>query len=301
MSDSASRSRAFGVLLLGACAIGFGPILVRLTETGPAAAAFWRFLLALPLLLLLGRLAERSGPGLPNRALLLAGLFIATDLAFWHYGIKFTSVANATVLSNLTPIFVTAFAWLMFKERPRGAFLAGLVLAVGGAATMALAGDPTRLQPGANPLLGDALSVITAVWYTAYFLTVAQARRTRSAVQVMTWSTLAGIPLLLVYALVLGEDLLPATSAGWAACMGLGVMHVAGQGSIAWALGRLPAAVTGVVVLVQPVVAGALGWMLFGEALTLIQIAGAAAALAGVAVAQFSSARTPPKEAVAPA
>lgn len=301
MPEPVARSRALAVLLLGACAIGFGPILVRLTETGPAAAALWRFLLAAPLLLAIGRVAERDGPGRPSSGLILAGVFIATDLSFWHYGIKYTSVANATVLSNLTPIFVTAFAWLMFRERPRAVFLAGLTLAVGGAATMAFTGDPSRLQPGAQPLLGDLLSTITALWYTAYFLTVARARRTRSALQVMTWSTLVGIPLLLVYALVLGEDLTPATLAGWGACLGLGVMHVAGQGSIAWALGRLPTAVTGVVVLIQPVVAGALGWLLFGEALTAMQIAGAAAALAGVAVAQAASTKPSTSPAPAPA
>jgi drug/metabolite transporter (DMT)-like permease len=117
-------TRALAVLLFGACAIGFAPILVRLSDTGPAAAAFWRFAFAAPLLLLLGRVAECSGFGRPAPAALWAGVFIATDLAFWHYGIALTSVANATVLSNLTPIVVTAVAWLLYRERPRPLFLA---------------------------------------------------------------------------------------------------------------------------------------------------------------------------------
>jgi drug/metabolite transporter (DMT)-like permease len=288
--------RALGVLLLGACVIGFGPILVRLAETGPAAAAFWRFVFAAPLLLVLSRVAGGGdGPGRPFPAALLAGAFLATDLSFWHYGIQLTSVANATVLSNLTPIFVTAVAWAVFKERPRPLFLLGLALAVGGAAAMALFGEGAARQPGANPPLGDLFSTITAVWYAAYFLAVAQARKSRSALQVMTWSTLAGLPLLLLYAVVLGEDLTPATWVGWAACLGLGLMHVTGQGAVAWALGRLPTALTAVVVLIQPVVAAALGWALFGEALAPLQMLGGAAALAGVAVAQAAGARPAPQ------
>jgi drug/metabolite transporter (DMT)-like permease len=289
-----AQTRALAVLLFGACAIGFAPILVRLTETGPAAAAFWRFAFAVPLILLLGRVTERTGPGLPSRAALLAGLFIATDLAFWHYGIKLTSVANATVLSNLTPIIVTAVAWFAFKERPRRTFLAGLALAVGGAVAMAVFGEGAARQPGANPPLGDLFSAITAIWYAAYFLAVAQARRSMSTVRVMTWSTLAGLPFLLAYSLILRESIFPAALAGWAACLGLGVMHVTGQGAIAWALGRLPTAVTAVVVLIQPVIAAALGWVLFGEALAPLQMLGGAAALAGVAVAQMSRRRPSP-------
>ena len=73
------------------------------------------------------------------------------------------------------------------------------------------------------------------------------------------------------------------------ACVGLGLMHVAGQGSIAWALGRLPAATASVVVLVQPVVAAILGWMLFAEALGPVQALGAGIALAGVVLAQMAS------------
>jgi uncharacterized membrane protein len=49
---------------------------------------------------------------------LWAGVFFALDLGFWHYGIHYTSVTNATVLSNLTPVVVTTFAWIFLKQRP---------------------------------------------------------------------------------------------------------------------------------------------------------------------------------------
>ncbi len=105
----------------------------------------------------------------------------------------------------------------------------------------------------------------------------------------MYWSSVVGMPLMLVAALLLREQILPTGPSGWAACVGLGLMHVAGQGSIAWAMGRLPTATASVVVLVQPVVAAWLGWVLFAEALGPLQGAGAAVALGGVVLAQWAS------------
>lgn len=285
---SASDRRALLVLLAGACVIGTGPVLVRFATgagVGPSAVGFWRVTLALPLLWAAARSGGRGGAGAPSRAMLWAGAAFAGDLAFWHYALHFTSVANATVLSNLTPVFVTAAGWLLFRERPRGLFLLGLTAAMAGAAGMALA-RRAGAHGGVDPPLGDLLSVLTAGWYSAYFLSVRAARRAAGAAQVMVWSSLAAAPCLLLAALALREPLVPASAAGWLPLAGLALMHVGGQGAIAWALGRLPTALTSVVVLVQPVVAAGLGWLAFGEAVSPLQGLAAAAALGGVAFAQ---------------
>jgi drug/metabolite transporter (DMT)-like permease len=280
------RGKALLVLLTGACVIGVGPIFVRLAEAGPSASAFWRLVFALPLL---AALAQRSGEGVgpPTRIGIMAGAAFALDLAFWHYGIAYTSVAKSTILSNLTPVVVTAFAWVFLRQRPRALFLAAVALAVAGASLMALTkggGAPVRNAP-----LGDALSITTALWYALYFLTVSEARKTQSTTRLMFWATLTGAPLLLLAALGLHEQILPVTAVGWAACIGLGAMHVVGQGSIAWALGRLPAEVASVVVLVQPVVAAVLGWLVFNELFGTWQAVGGAVALSGVVLAQWAA------------
>jgi drug/metabolite transporter (DMT)-like permease len=289
------RGAALAVLVFGACVIGTAPILVRLAEAGPAAAGFWRLLLALPLLALMAQRTD-GGVGAAPKAALLAGVAFALDLGFWHYSIEMTSVANATVLCNLSPVVVTALAWIFLKQKVGPRFIAALALAVGGAALIAFGRPPGA--PGSNPPLGDALALSTALWYALYFVAVSAARRNAGATRIMFWSTLTGIPLLLAAALAMGESILPASAAGWAACAALGVMHIVGQGSIAWALGRLPAATASVVVVIQPVVAALLGWLLFYEALGPLQAAGAAAALAGVVLAQIASR---PKPAVAAA
>ncbi|HEX7761283.1 MAG TPA: DMT family transporter [Caulobacteraceae bacterium] len=286
-----SQRLALAALVFGALAIGAAPIFVRLSQTGPAATGFWRLTFALPILVALslrreqGPLGERS-LGRPGAANLAAGLMFALDLACWHYGIRFTSVANATVLPNLTPVLVTLGAWVLFRERPRGAFLIGLSVAMGGAVLMALANAGAGAV-GTRPHLGDALSVSTAFWYALYFVAVRRARDSQSATRVMTWSSLAGAPILLVVALALGERILPASLAGWAPLAALGLVHVLGQGAIAWALGRLPTATASLVVLVQPVAAALLAYGVFGEAMTPLQTLGGALALAGVAFAQW--------------
>lgn len=280
------HAKALAVLVAGAAIIGLAPILVRLADAGPAAIGFWRVTFAMPLLALIAMRTD-GGVGRPSKFALLAGMAFACDLGFWHYSIHYTSVANATVLTNLTPVVVTAAAWIFLKQRPAKLFVAAVGLAVAGAWLMAVGRG--EHAAGANPPLGDALALTTAVWYALYFLAISAARRNVGATRVMFWSGVASAPLLLAAALVLGEDIFPITKGGWAALVALGVMHVAGQGSIAWALGRLPAATASVVVLVQPVVAAVLGWLLFAEALGPLQALGGAIALGGVVLAQTAS------------
>ena len=275
------------VLVCSAVVLSLAPILVRLTETGPAAAGLWRFIFALPLLFLLTHRPGGEGVGRPSKWMALAGLFFFLDLSFWHYGIVMTSVANATVLCNLTPVVVTLFAWIVLKERPRAVFLLALAFAMIGAFAMAAGADGGQ---GTDPLLGDLFSLSVALWYAGYFLAVKAARNTAGAARVMLWSTAIPIPLMLAACLALGESVIPATAAGWAACVGLGVMHVAGQGGVAWALGRVSAAMTAVVILIQPVVAAILGWLVFGETMTAVQMVGGAVVLAAVVMAQWSAA-----------
>ena len=118
-----TQSLALASLFAGACAIGTSAVLVKLCDVGPVSSAFWRVALAIPVLALWARMADGGAAGgdpRTNRTLLfLCGLFFAGDLAFWHWSIVLTSVANATLLANCAPIFVTLAAWLFFRRTPR--------------------------------------------------------------------------------------------------------------------------------------------------------------------------------------
>lgn len=308
MTDQTARPETSltGVLALAAaaCVIGFAAIFVKLSELGPQAIAFWRLAFAIPVLgvwLLIeqrrSRAAIASGkpvmPASPRRwrILVLAGVFFTGDLAFWHAGIKITTAANATLLANLTPILVALAAWALFKERITLRFVIAAAVALGGAVLLSAAN--VRFAP--ERLTGDILSALTAFWYAAYLLAVRAARvQGAGTAAVMFWSTLTAAPLSLAIALLAGERLLPETLAGWAPLIALGVVvHALGQGGIAFGLGRTPAALASLIILVQPVVAAAAGWVLFGEAFVTLQWFGAGLVLAGIYIAQRTGPRLP--------
>lgn len=289
--DSSRAAVLAGTLavLAGACVIGFAAILVKASELGPQATAFWRLALALPALgiwLALHRHGKNTPPGRPDlRLIALAGVFFAMDLAFWHVGINITTAANATLLANLTPILVALFSWLIFREAVTRGFILVCAVMLSGAALLSagnLAINPDRL-------IGDIFCVITAFWYAAYILAVRKARDGASAPRVMFLSTLVAAPIALLVTLAFGEPLLPESWQGWIPLVLLGVVvHAAGQGAIIFGLGRIPAPLAALLLLVQPIVAAAAGWILFDEVLSPIQLLGAAIILAGLYAAQRS-------------
>ena len=288
---SATARLALVALLSGAVGIAFAPIFVRLSELGPSATAFYRLLFALPVLWAWMLWSERRGAARPATRhdywhLLLAGLFFAGDLAFWHWSIRFTTVANATLLANFAPIFVTIAGYVLFRERVSRTFLAGMGLALAGACV--LMGRSVTLSP--THLFGDALGLITAMFYAAYIVSVGRLRARFSAATVMAWSGVVTCAALLPIALASGESLVAQTATGWAVLAGLAlVSHAGGQSLIAVALAHLPAAFSSVSLLLQPAIAAVLAWVLLGEALGPWQLLGALVILVGIATARRGS------------
>jgi len=279
---------AVPALFLGATFIALSPIFVRLSDVGPTASAFWRVALAVPLLWPLV-LASRRGHDAPPdwKWLLLAGAAFAGDLAFWHGSIRFTSVANATLLANLAAPFVTAALWIFWRQRPSATFSLGLATALLGVAMLV----STSLAFSPTALVGDAFGVITALFYAAYILSVKEVRdRGTATVYVMAMtSTLTALALLPV-ALISGETLLPADAHGWLVLVGLAwISHCAGQGLIAYSLAHLPAAFSSVSLLFQPVMAAIFAWLLLSEPLVPLQVAGGLVVLAGIYLARRGS------------
>jgi len=281
---------AFLCLLAGGCAIAFAPILVRLSETVPVASAFWRTALAAPLLWL-GALRVRGAARADERAhvgaLVAAGLFFAGDLGVWHWSIVWTSVANSTLLANLAPIFVTLAGWLLWRRRVTGVFLVGMVVAIAG--MFVLVGP--NFSVGGKRLMGDALGALTAVFYAGYMLAIKVARDDGAAtVRLMAWSTSITAIALLPVALLSPQPFMPASAQGWLVVVGLAlVTQILGQGLIAYAFAHLPASLSSVSLLIQPVVAAFVAWRLFGEAVGAQQFIGGAVVLAGIWLARRGS------------
>lgn len=280
-------------LLGGAVGIAFAPIFVRLSQVGPSATAFWRLTLALPALWLGAALQRgdaaptaRPASGRDYRLLLAAGVFFAGDLGFWHWSIRFTSVANATLLVNFMPIFVTLGSWLFFNQRVGVKFILSMLVALAG--TVLIVGVSFRLS--LQHLTGDGLGLVAAVFYAGYILVVKVLRRDFSTPTVMAWSSLVACLVLLPVTVAMGEKLTPVDIWGWLVLLGLAlVSHIGGQGLIAFALAHLPASFSSVTLLVQPVMAAVFAWLILAEGLEPLQVAGGVLVLAGIFFARRES------------
>jgi drug/metabolite transporter (DMT)-like permease len=278
---------AFVCLLAGGCAIAFAPIFVRLSDAGPVASAFWRTAIAAPILWAWALRTDPKPVPMSIGPLAGAGLFFACDLGVWHWSITYTSVANSTLLANLAPIFVTLAGWLLYRNSVTRTFLVGMAAAIAG--MFILVGPNFAI--GGTRLAGDALGALTAVFYAGYMLSIKSARDAgASTARLMAWSTTITAIALLPVALVSPQPMLPQAAQGWLILVGLAlVTQVLGQGLIAYAFAHLPASLSSVSLLIQPVMAALFAWALFGEAIGLAQFVGGAVVLAGIWLARRGS------------
>lgn len=286
-----SRRRALVALLAGAFFIGCSPIFVRLSEVGPISTAFWRLSLALlPLLVLSGRQLGQPGTALPRHPLehlIVAGpgLALAVELMTWHLSLRMTTVANSTLFANLAPVFVALGGWLFLRQKVSRTFILALAVSLAGAIILkgGLAFD------GAGDAAGDALAVLTAALYAVYIMLIGWVRQRYATAVIMIWGSVAASLFTLPVALYLEPALLPTTLFGWAVVFGLAwISQAGGQSLITFALAWLPVAFSSLTLLIQPVVAAALAWVLLGEALTPMQMIGGLVVLAGIFLARKS-------------
>ena len=298
-SASTLRTERIAILavFVGAVVIAFAPILVRLSEIGPSGTGFHRFLLAIPLYWAIAATLPRSeapeGTEKPRsvRDFLLigmAGVYLAADVAVWHYSIKMTTVANSTLLANVAPVFVVLGGWLLFRTRVTGTYLIGLAAAMTGVFILSQA----SLSLSEDRFIGDLLGVLTAVFYAAYQMAVERLRKRFSTLTIMKFAIPASALVMLPVALASGDELFPVTLAGWGFLIALAAgPQVFGQGLIAWALAHLPVAFASVSLLVQPVTAALVAWALFDERIGIQQAIGAVIVLGGIMLARKGSAR----------
>jgi drug/metabolite transporter (DMT)-like permease len=281
----AARLAPFAALVAGAVAIGVSPISVRLADVGPFASALWRVALALPLLWAWARLAD--GPERPSQrfapATVLSGLAFAGTLFFWHPPVTHTSVANATFFATTAPIWVVLFGWLLFRQRATAEVLMGLGLClIGGAALLA---QSFQLKPAGA--IGDLFGIATGIFYGLYFLAMQAARKTMSTARLTFEATLITVAILFVVAFISEPTILPHSGTGLAALLAMAwISHSGGQGLLALALGRLPAAFSSLVIFLEAVAAAGFAWAALGESITLAQALGGIAILAGIFVAR---------------
>jgi drug/metabolite transporter (DMT)-like permease len=273
--------------LVGAFCIAFSGILFRLAHVSPATGAFFRCLWALPPLWWLARREDRRYGRRSPRARLLAaaaGAFFAVDLVAWHHAVEEVGAGLSTVLGNLQVVLVGPIAWLLLRERPHARTLAGMPIALAG--VVLISGAVGSGAYGRNPPLGVVYGVATALAYTGFLLTLRHGSGDlrRVAGPLADATVVAGLGSALL-GVAFGElDLTPSLRAqGWLVLLALSSQAL-GWLVIAVSLPRLPAALTSVLLTLQPVLSVLFAAAILGEAPSELQLLGVAGVLVGLLV-----------------
>jgi drug/metabolite transporter (DMT)-like permease len=297
LPDSSVSPTHLAAVVAGALLIALAPILAVLSTRGENGvgtwdAAFWRVALGTLALSVLFAVQRRSI--VPRREdfrsgsawLWLPGIAFAGDFWAWHWSFENTSVANSSLLCNNATLFVALYAWLVWKERLTRAFIAGAILAAAGMALLVLSSTQRESPVGGNPLLGDGLALLTAVFYAVYQLSMKRFRSEHSAPVLLFWASIVASVVLLPLALIHEAPFFPKSALMWLPLLGLGfVSHFCGQGLISWGIAGVPASLGSVMLLVQPVGSALLAVPILGQALVPSQIVGAASCVVGLFLA----------------
>ncbi|MFC0204540.1 DMT family transporter [Novosphingobium soli] len=270
-------------LLAANVALALGAWLVRLSDTGPVAAGFWRLGLALPVLVALASRepAEQRRMGRGTVALVAgAGVFFALDLAAWHVGIVQTRLGNASLFGNSGSILVMAWGVISARRAPRGLELAAICASLAGAGLL-MGGS---LEISHANLVGDLFCVLAGVFYAFYIIMLNAARERLGQFSVLAVSTLASAPVMLAIAVGLGETIMPTN---WTPLVALAVSsQLVGQGFLIYSLRHFTPLVIGLALLTQPALSATVGWLAFGETLSGLDVLGMVLLAAALALAK---------------
>jgi len=280
--------------VLGATAIAFSSILVRLSHASPSTAAIFRCAYALPVLGLLAwledrRLGRRSWDD--RRWAVGAGFFFAADLLLWHHSIRDIGAGLGTVLANIQVVLVPLVAWAWLSERPGRRVLAALPIALTG--VVLISGVLEHGAYGRDPARGTLFGLGAGVAYVGFLLLLRQGGADlRRPAGPLFDATAVSTVLCIASGLLIGDaDLAPDwPGAGWLIMLAM-TSQVLGWLLITISLPRLPAALTSLLLMFQPVGSVAFAALILGESPSGLQLAGVGVVLVALITATYGRKR----------
>ena len=288
-----TRGVLVAALLLGNMALACGPWLVRLADTGPVSAGFWRLSLALPFLLVIARVSGQRVSGIPRRTMMLVALgavAFGLDLASWHIGIGMTRMGNATLFGNGGSIVLLFWGFLVARSLPGRRDALAIIFALSGAAILM----GRSLEISTQSLIGDVFCLTAGLLYAVYLVTLQGARGTIGAWSLLVWVSIFASPVLLTIALILGEPVLPTD---WTPIIILFITsQLIGQGLLVFSLRHFSPLVIGLALLTQPAIAAIIGWTVFEEVLGVADVLGMALLASALVLSRVAA----PERALAP-
>jgi len=290
-----SRLLPFAVLLVAQLAIGSAALMARAGLAHGLSAlslAAWRLTLAS--LFVVGLLRLRPRPAISSLPLtrrdqwrlVAAGVCLALHFLAWFASLLYVPIARSTLLVATTPLWSGLADTLLLRRRPPGTFWAGLTLAAVGVWGVTMGGVAVRsMFFSGPPLLGDALALSGALAMAAYYLLVQEVQDRHGTGRIVAWTYMTAALSLWPGALLLGgrAGFLPGNGTAWAAVLGMALApQLIGHTALNWSLTCFSAGAVAAATLLEPIFAGALAWLFYGEPLTFTQGIGAAILLLGV-------------------
>lgn len=277
-----NRILPYAALAVGISALSLSAMFVRWADAPGPVTGFYRLLISTLLLTPLFLRQQKQFAPIDKKYLhlpLAGGLLTAFDFAFWNSSLKFTTAANATLLGNTAPLWVALAALLIFHEKLKGVFWAGLILALTGAALVM--GSDFLTHPTLG--LGDIMASIAAIFYAAYQLVT---QRGRVHIDPFRYTWLVGVSAtfgMLIMNLVLGNPFTGFSTQTWVTFFLTAIVsQMIGYLAVTYALGHLPAFVVAPTMIVQPILTAILAIPLLNEIPSSIQIIGGVVALTGI-------------------
>lgn len=279
------RDRAVKPLLIVAVvAVSFSAIFVRLSTAHPVVLALYRVAVSALVLAAWGGVRRTFTPGVlkGSRAslTLVAGGLLGAHYALWFGALTLTSVASATVLVTIHPLFVLPLTYLLWRERTTLPALLGLALALLGGVLIAM-GD---LELGRDHFGGDVLAVLAALAMAGYLMIGARVRPYVNVETYMATVYAAAAASLALAAILMKLPLWPLAVRDWQVVAALALVPtLLGHTLFNWALKFVSPSIVSVSVLGEPVVASMLAAALFAEFPSTAQWVGGTCIVLGVA------------------
>ena len=264
--------------------LGGSGIFVKLSDSSPSLIAFYRSLFALPFLYAWMKFEERNNSQdiIWDKKtfffLVLGGLCFALDMSIWNWSLSFTSVANATLMANIAPVFVVIFGVLFLGYKIEISFIVTLLLALLGVFLVVLPGEKIMV-------FGDSLGILAAVFYAGYILSIKDLTNVLQPAKTLFYVTIITTVCLFPISLIEADSLNLSKSEFFILISYAIFSQTFAQGLITSGISKVSAHLSSLVLLMQPVAAAFYGWVFLQELLSPLQMAGGLIVLAAIYLA----------------
>lgn len=224
--------------------------------------------------------------------LVTVSIVYITGRFLWTFALNETSVANAMILNSTTPLFTTLGGWLFLRQTFGVKFIIGLVIALAGSMTLGL----SELQKVDINLTGDAAALLSSIFFAASLLILEKVRVKFSSANVLLWRCLIGTISVLPIVLLFEDNIFPTSQLGWIAVISMAAIgEMIGHGLLVYSVKFFPSSFVAISMLLEPIIAIILAWIIFSERLDALTWLALALVLIGVYLSKDDVDRSPEK------